>query len=64
MPSRLKGIETLSITSVVVNAATFSRLNVPSRLKGIETSLKRLVQRTNLPRLNVPSRLKGIETLR
>ena len=39
MPSRLKGIETMSPNAVRTSAP--SCLNVPSRLKGIETKEKR-----------------------
>ena len=60
MPSRLKGIETDSISHSLQSSG--QGLNVPSRLKGIETITRRTRRALVSCRLNVPSRLKGIET--
>ena len=63
MPSRLKGIETKSI-SVTNNLSVRYTLDMPSRLKGIETrSCVLLCSSLMPPTLDMPSRLKGIETV-
>ena len=57
-PSRLKGIETIDICSILQSVHP---LDTPSRLKGIET-YARCSQRQHSTALDTPSRLKGIET--
>ena len=63
VPSRLKGIETISLGSKSTSAST-STFHVPSRLKGIETCvfLRFCLRALFGLAFHVPSRLKGIET--
>ena len=60
-PSRLKGIETLTILRLSCEKALES-FHAPSRLKGIETQLESEHSSAPSYTFHAPSRLKGIET--
>ena len=59
-PSRLKGIETVTVSSIIIESSSSER---PSRLKGIETQILDFQWGFRYWGSERPSRLKGIETI-